>query len=198
MNPSLSLRVCVRVCVCVRVRVRPRTSRCGGSLQPMYLVDGLGPGQPGVAFNGNGTFLSAAAAALPADATIIAVFRDDGSTGGARACCSGVVFYGGSDRGVSTAPVSDLVDDDDGASQAGTPIVALLDSAGEASAGPGTRHGCSVCVWVCCVCVLFVWLRGGGGRLCVWWRYAGFLQLSLEACFTAGVCLGCLACGDGR
>jgi hypothetical protein len=125
------------VSVCLRACVWLVGVQATSKLQPRYQVDGLGPNQPALVFDGVQTFLQSSAASLPAEATIIAVFRDDGSTGGnsGYVCCSGIVYYGGSDYGVSTIPATGGVDDDDGHAEAGTPEVVKADYNGSPTQG---------------------------------------------------------------
>ena len=115
------------------------------ALRPTFLADAFGAGAAGVAFDGARTFLEGPAA-LDAGrgATIFAVARDDGSSGGsATACCSGIVFFKGSCAGVSTVPASAGAADDDGSGAAapGAPIVAMLDWAGSDTLGHTNLRG---------------------------------------------------------
>lgn len=101
--------------------------------QPLFLSDGLGAGVPAVLFDGAAAFLeNGDLATHRGDYSVMAVFRDDGSSGGTGApCCSGVVILRGSFNGISTVPAADYVDDDGNNAQ-GDPVVAFLD-------GPGTN-----------------------------------------------------------
>jgi hypothetical protein len=106
------------------------------ALQPHFVTDALGPGLPGVKFDGISSFLSNSKLNVT-DSTIMAVFRDDGSSGGSNGspCCSGIVFLQGSFRGLSTVPAGGQADDDDNHAAAGAPIVTMLDWAGSNTLG---------------------------------------------------------------
>lgn len=63
------------------------------ALQPLFFTNGTGTGAPGVLFDGQGTFLAnAASPSTPAHLTVLARFRDDGST---STCCTGVFVTNG-------------------------------------------------------------------------------------------------------
>jgi hypothetical protein len=102
--------------------------------QPRYVSSAFGPGAPGVVFDGVSTLLTGAKT-VGEDATILVVFRDDGSSGGDTPCCSGVVYFTGGCHGVSTVPSDAGVDDDDNNAVQGTPVVTLLDWPGSDSLG---------------------------------------------------------------
>jgi hypothetical protein len=71
------------------------------SLRPLFRASPF----PSLAFDGASTFLSNPTLALPAlNTTVLAVFRDDGST---TTCCSGVFYAEGSCRGISTTYMPD-------------------------------------------------------------------------------------------
>ena len=112
------------------------------SLQPVYLADGLGAGAPAVRFDGVSSFLASASPHVGAASTMLAVFRDDGSTSD---CCSGVLFFNASCNGISTLAAGGAVDDDDGGRVAGgPPIVTTLDYAGSAAYGHANIRGRAV------------------------------------------------------
>lgn len=101
------------------------------ALQPLFVADAFGEGQPAVRFDGNQTFLySAAMQPLQAgNATYLAIFRDAGSTGGqpGAVCCSGIVFTP-SLGGLSTVAPDIAVDDDDTRpAPGGAPVVVMVD-----------------------------------------------------------------------
>jgi hypothetical protein len=115
--------------------------------QPLFLSDGLGAGVPAVLFDGSTSFLeNGDLATHRGDYSVVAVFRDDGSSGGSGApCCSGVVFLRGSFNGISTVPAEANVDDD-GQNAEGDPIVAFLDGPGTDFAGHSNIRGRAVVV----------------------------------------------------
>ena len=128
------------------------------ALRPVYLADAFGAGAAGVAFDGASTFLEGPTA-LDAGrgATIFAVARDDGSSGGTSACCSGIVYFKGSCAGISTVPAEAGADDDgSGAAAPGTPMVAMLDWAGSNTLGHTNLRGRPA--------VLTTVYSGAGGR----------------------------------
>jgi len=110
------------------------------SCTPTFVADALGPSAPAVRFGGTrgpgswaGSFLASSALLLPGNgSTHFAVFKDGGSVAD---CCSGVVYWGGSGVGISTAPAQPggAVDDDDGAGAGAPPariLVAMADGPG--------------------------------------------------------------------
>ena len=116
-----------------------KLAQANATCRPTFVADALGPGAPAVHFAGahgpgawDGSFLHNSALTLPGNgSTHFAVFRDGGST---ASCCSGIVFWGGADIGISTAPVppGGSVDDDDGAASVPSArvLVALADGPG--------------------------------------------------------------------
>lgn len=102
--------------------------------QPRYVSSAFGPGLPGVVFDGVSTLLTGTKT-VDENATILVVFRDDGSSGGATPCCSGVVYFTSGCHGISTVPSNSGVDDDDNNAGPGAPVVTLLDWPGSDSLG---------------------------------------------------------------
>jgi hypothetical protein len=107
---------------------------------PTLRHDALGPGAPGVVFSEARRTVLAAARGVPlgANASVFAVFRDDGSSGGGAAgeppCCSGVVSFGDSWAGIATVPAApgEATDDDGFGPSAGARSVAMADYDGSA------------------------------------------------------------------
>ena len=93
-------------------------SQPNSSSRPMFAAAGLGNGRPGVVFSqARRTHLVAGNASLHAGegATVLAVFREQGSSGGApKPCCSGVVTWLGSYAGLAVSPSASGGSDDDG------------------------------------------------------------------------------------
>jgi hypothetical protein len=102
---------------------------------PVFLSDGIAPGEPGVLFDGIQTFLASPNVAVGNESTMMAVFRDEGSTGGDNPCCSGLLFFEGAFQGLSTRSATGPADDDDGNEAPGEPVVMTLDYAGSATYG---------------------------------------------------------------
>jgi hypothetical protein len=83
-------------------------------LQPLFLASGMGPGAPGLAFDGINDLLANAVSGNSADSTMFAVFRDGGSSGGTPyACCSGVLSFNGSFNGIVVLAAPGGAADDD-------------------------------------------------------------------------------------
>jgi hypothetical protein len=124
--------------------------QAGAGRAPRYAADGLGPGAAAVVFDGASSFLANASASLPAQATLFAVFRDDGSSGGsanATPCCSGVVSWGGGRwPGISTVPAAAGADDDLAGGGAAAQILVLLDFDGSHLLSHGNVAGRVVAV----------------------------------------------------
>jgi hypothetical protein len=96
-------------------------SQANASARPVLITGAFGaPQLPGLRFSQQRLqYLANATLTLPANATVVAVFKDQGSNGGAAnpksmGCCSGVVSFMGSFFGVSTlpGPAAAAVDDD--------------------------------------------------------------------------------------
>jgi hypothetical protein len=117
-------------------------SQATPSLQPLFVADGLAPGEPGVRFDGASTFLANPSVPLTSTSTLLAVFRDEGSTGGSGSCCSGIIFFQGAFNGLATRATSQADDDDSGGSQ--SPVIMTLDYAGSATYGHTNVHGRTV------------------------------------------------------
>ena len=86
-------------------------SQPNATRRPSFIEGALGKGMPGVLFSQRArtALVDAALPPLPRAATVFAVFKDQGSDGGARgphppACCSGVVSFAGAFYGVSALP----------------------------------------------------------------------------------------------
>ncbi len=106
--------------------------------QPAFLIDGLGAGQPGVRFDGAGTFLEAGTPDAGAEATMLAVIKDEGSTSD---CCSGALFFNGTFHGISTLVAHAAADDDDAGGGGAPAIVTTLDFPGSAAYGHSNIRG---------------------------------------------------------
>ena len=105
-------------------------SQVNATLRPTFLSRGFGSGQPAVRFDGS-TFLTSFTPTLGSESTMFAVLRDDGSE---TNCCSGALFFNGSNHGISTLIAPGTTDDDDGAHE-GPAIVTTLDYPGSAAYG---------------------------------------------------------------
>ena len=114
---------------------------------PLLFADGLGAGAAAVVFDGTASFLASRSATLPQQATLFAVIRDDGSTGGSAnmtPCCSGILSWGGGGwPGLSTVPAQAglTADDDLAGGGGGAVMLAMLDYGGSHTLSHGDVSG---------------------------------------------------------